>query len=316
MVDKSVPVLITWDIDPDLWIPLDERIQRLQMAVELCNELDIRATFFFTASSAYVYANAIEKMMTQGHEIGCHGLTHGNEEDYNQMPEDMQRAYIEQATEKLEDLVSIPIRVFRSPRVKTTATTLRLLMEHGYLADSSVCSQRVDLISSNLINFNWFFSPRRPYHPRQDNAFKRGEVPIWEMPISAAFVPFISSALRLLGLSFMKIFFRLLVAESKLTGKPIIYLAHPTEFAVSAKGPKRSTTFRERWVKHVKPKYFTPSFIRTHGFRFRNLLHHMDGNTLFGVTQQLFNYMTSFTCVKFMTVGEYAMYLNDRDSFQ
>jgi peptidoglycan-N-acetylglucosamine deacetylase len=310
--DKPVPVLITWDVDPDLWMPLHKRVQRLQMAVRLCHELDIRATFFFTAEPAHMHAITIEEMVAQGHEIGCHGLTHGDEEDYDRMPENVQRAYIKQATEKLESLVGAPIRAFRSPRVKTSATTLRLLAEYGYWADSSVCSQRVDLISSNLVNLSWVFAPRRPYHPRRDNAFKRGDVSIWEVPISAAFIPFISSALKVLGLFFMKLVFRLLVAESRLTGKPIVYLAHPTEFSTGGQG-KRRNTFRERWATHIKPEYFKPSFIRTHGFRVRNLLYHMDGSALFNVTQQLFSYMTTLDCVKFMTVGEYAASLRDRE---
>lgn len=313
MFDKPVPVLITWDVDPCLWMPLDKRIPKLQRTVRLCHELGIRATFFFTAEPAYVYTSVIEEMVVQGHEIGCHGLTHGDEEDYDRMPENMQRAYIKQATEKLEDLVGASIRVFRSPRVKTSATTLKLLTEYGYLADSSVCSQRIDILSSNLLNTKWIFSPRRPYHPRKDNAFKRGDVPLWEVPVSAALVPFISSALKVLGLSFMKIYFKLLVAESRFTGKPIVYLAHPTEFAASEQG-EGDNTFRKRWAAHIKPEYFTPSFIRTHGFRARNLLYHIDGNTLFSVTQQLFGYMSACPGVRFMTVGEYAAHLSSCES--
>jgi hypothetical protein len=312
MVNKSVPVLITWDVDPDLWIPLDKRLRRLQMAMGLCRELDIRATFFFTAVSAHVYASEMEEMVRLGHEIGCHGLTHGNEENYDQMTAEMQKRYIGEATEKLESLVKTPIRVFRSPRVKTSATMLKTLAEYGYLADSSVCSQRVDFISSNLININWVFSPRRPYHPQWNNAFKRGDVPIWEVPVSAAVVPFISSAFRVLGLPFMKTLFKGLVMESRLTGKPIVYLAHPTEFAVGGK-KKRHRTLRERLAKYLKPEYLKPSFIRTHGFRIRNILYRMNGSTLFSITQQLFDYMRSFTDVKFMTVGEYATYLSERE---
>jgi hypothetical protein len=94
------------------------------------------------------------------------------------MSTSMQRSYIEEATKKLEKLVGSPILSFRSPRVKTSAQTLRLLSEYGYLADSSVCSQRVDFISSNLINGGWLSAPRQPYHPHRDNAFKRGDLPI------------------------------------------------------------------------------------------------------------------------------------------
>lgn len=73
-------------------------------------------------------------------KVGCHGFTHGIEENYGRMSEPMQRDYIRQATDKLQNLVGEPIRAFRGPRVKTSATTLRLLAGNGYLTDSSVCS--------------------------------------------------------------------------------------------------------------------------------------------------------------------------------
>jgi peptidoglycan/xylan/chitin deacetylase (PgdA/CDA1 family) len=302
---RPVPVLITWDVDPDLWMSFDKRQRALHKAMELCNDLGVRATFFFTAKPAHVHLDAIERLQAQGHEIGCHGLTHDDEEDYDRMPEHIQREYIKEATDKLQTLASAPIRAFRSPRVKTSATTLKLLAEFGYLADSSVCSQRIDFISSNLINTNWIFSPRRPYRPHRDSAFKRGEVPIWEIPISAMVLPFISSALKVLGLRTMKVLFRLLHAESRRTGKPIVYLAHPTDFAGIGQGKKKKA-FRKRFANYMKREYFSPSFIRVHGLRIRNLLYNMDAETFLENTQQLFSYMSSFTDVTFTTVSEYA----------
>ena len=239
-------------------------------------------------------------MYEQGHEIGCHGFTHGHEEDYDKMSEELQNAYIGEATEKLRTLVDAPIRSFRSPRVKTSAYTLKLLAEYGYLVDSSVCSQRMDVVSSNLINTSWIFAPRRPYRPCNKNAFKHGTLPIWEVPVSAMILPFISSSLKVLGLSAMKFFFKLLYAEAKRTGKPIVYLAHPTEFV----GGKTKRT--RRWNVHAKHEYFTLSYIRTHGLRLRTLFYRIDSETLLSYTRALFDYMASFSGVEFMTIGEYA----------
>jgi hypothetical protein len=294
--DHSVPVLITWDVDPDLWMPFERRQWALNTAMDVCHRQDICATFFFTALPAHAYLDEFENMRVQGHEIGCHGLTHGDEESYDRMPEEMQRAYIREATDKLQALVSSPVRAFRSPRVKTSAHTLRLLAENGYLADSSVCSQRIDFVSSNLINTGWIFAPRRPYRPHPSSAFRRGDIPLWEIPISAAIMPFISSSLQVLGLSVMKGLFRLLYAESRRTGKPIVYLAHPTEFV--AKG-------RKRWKTHTKREYFTLSYICAHGLRLRNLLYRVDAEVLLGYTKELFAYMASFPDVAFMTISEY-----------
>jgi peptidoglycan-N-acetylglucosamine deacetylase len=289
---SPVSVLITWDVDPSLKTTLESRQLSLEVATDLCNEFGIRSTFFTTATAGQASTSAFERMQSFGHEIGCHGLTHGDEEDYNRMPEAMQREYIMQATGKLESMTRVPVRAFRSPRVKTSACTLRLLSECGYLVDSSVCSQRIDFISSNLINPGWLVAPRRPYRPGKENPFKAGDVPIWEVPVSAIIIPFISAALSVLGPTFMKAFFRVLYSEAQLTGKPIVYLGHPLEF----------TSGNQR---HYSLKEFSPSYIRTHGLLLRTLLYRDKGAWL-EATRQLFAYMASFQDVQFLTMCEYA----------
>lgn len=294
--NRSVPVLITWDVDPDLWMPFERRQKALHAALELCNQHNIPATFYVTAQVAHEYVADFEIMQAQGHEIGCHGLTHGDEENYDRMPEQVQRHYIGEATEKLQSVSGVPIHAFRSPRVKTSAQTLKLLAEHGYWSDSSVCSQRMDLVSSNLLNVGWLFAPRRPYRPHQSSAFKRGNVPLWEIPVSAVVAPFISSMLAVVGLPAMKLFFWLLHAESQRTGKPIVYLAHPVEFAPMRKG---------KWNATMRREYYSLSYIRAHGLRLRAMLYKADSYTRLSYTQDLFAYMTSFPDVVFMTVSGY-----------
>jgi hypothetical protein len=287
----------------------EKRVWTFDTAAALCNKFGIRATFFITAKPAEIYAASLPALLAAGHEVGCHGWTHEDEEDYDRMPESTQRDYIVQATAKLQSLTQRPIRAFRSPRVKTSALTLRLLSEYGYVADSTVCSQRMDLISSNLINTHWLFAPRRPYHPRRDNAYRAGDVPLWEVPVSAALLPFISSTYRVLGLWTMKFFFRVLYAEAKLTGKPIIYLAHPGEFR------NRKAGAGSRFKDYVRLEYFSPVFIRTHGFRPRVLLYRIGGKALLESTHTFFRYMASFPDVAFLTVSEYVKtYLEDESS--
>lgn len=297
---KPVPVLITWDVDPDAWLSVEKRLHALQTALDLCQQHRIPATFFVTAAQAEIYRERFGAMRAAGHEIGCHGLTHDDEECYDRMPEAQQRAYIQQATEALTALIGAPVQSFRSPRVKTSATTLRLLSEHGYRADSSVCSQRADIISSNLININWLLAPRRPYHPRTDHAFRKGTLPLWEVPVSAWGLPFISSTLRVLGPGAMKVLLRLLYAESRRTGKPIVYLGHPTEFLGRENG-----SYWRSWREFISLKYLRPSFIRAHGLRVRNLLYRFQGTRLVACTQALFATMAALPGVEFLTVGAY-----------
>lgn len=311
MQHREVPLLITWDVDPDFWLPLEVRHRTLEQAVSLCTELGIRATFYFTADGAHVYEDRLQALQAQGHEIGCHGLTHEDEEDYNRMSHDLQDSYIAGATEKLLALTGQTPRSFRSPRVKTSAYTLKKLGDHGYWTDSSVCSQRMDLISSNLLNLGWLGAPRHPYHPHRESAFKPGDLPLWEIPVSAIILPLISSTLRTLGLPAIKALFRILYAESRLTGKPIVYLAHPVEFRDRPKlGQQKNNRFGSQYFKR---QFFSPSFIRTHGFRMRNLLYRMKGDVLLTKTREFFSYMTSFPGVTPMTAGEYAVqYLREK----
>jgi hypothetical protein len=296
---KPVPVLITWDVDPDRWATAEYRANALSKAIDLCEEFGLRSTFFITANYAYEYPTQIERMLVLGQEIGCHGLMHTDEEDYDRLSTDLQRTYIEEATRKLQTATGSNIYTFRSPRVKTSAHTLKLLCDSGYLTDSSVCSQRIDFISSNLINPGWLVAPRCPYHPHHANAFRRGNLSIWEVPISAAIVPFISSSLRVLGLGCMKAFFWLLYTEARFTGKPIVYLAHPAEF-IDSKNLMTPLTIND----------FSPSRIRTHGFLARNLLYRLGGLAMFKATRELFAYIASLPDVTFMTCNEFVCHLN------
>jgi peptidoglycan/xylan/chitin deacetylase (PgdA/CDA1 family) len=295
---QKVPILITWDVDPDRWASFDGRQRALTRVVNLCEEFGIRSTFFFTANYSHEYRDQIKRIKLQYQEIGCHGLTHTDEEDYDRMPEDLQRKYIGEAIQKLAKVTGSKVRSFRSPRVKTSALTLRLLSEHGYHADSSVCSQRIDFLSSNLINPGWLAAPRQPYHPNQASAFKRGDLPIWELPVSAIIVPLISGSLNVFGLKFMQSFFRLLYAEAKRTGKPIVYLSHPTDLMNIWRKQQPVTQHQSR-IKSIL----------THGFQFRRNFFRMDGEQLFQATSQLFAFMASFPGVKFMTCSEYIYYL-------
>jgi hypothetical protein len=280
---------------------LEQRQQSIDAVVELCRDLEISSTFFVTARAEHISRQQLERMLESGQEIGCHGLTHKTDEDYHQMSEAKQREYIGAATQQLETWLGTPIHSFRSPRVKTSALTLKLLSEYGYVSDSSICSQRIDFISSNLINRGWVTAPRLPYRPRHDNPFKPGDLPIWEIPVSALVLPFISSSLRVFGLKLMKLFFRLLYAESRRNGKPIVYLAHPTEFV-------------GKQHRRIKREHFSPSFIRTHGFRLRNYLYRMDGETCLEHTRELFSYIGSFPDANFMTVHHYTSHYLNFDS--
>jgi hypothetical protein len=92
----------------------------------------------------------------------------------------------------------------------------------------------------------------------------------------------------------MKALFRLLYAEARRTGKPIVYLAHPAEL-----GPQSYRRFK---LSHLSLKT-----LRTHGLRLRKSLFEPNPESRLGLSRALFSYMSAFPGVNFMTMREYAL---------
>jgi hypothetical protein len=94
----------------------------------------------------------------------------------------------------------------------------------------------------------------------------------------------------------MKRFFRLLYTEARKTGKPIVYLAHPIEFAPMGRG---------KAFEPLQRKYYSLSSIRSNGLQLRRLLYRSSKQLLLDQTEELFAYMGSFPEVAFMTASDY-----------
>ena len=164
-----IPVLITFDVDSSYKIK-----ESIELATRMLNKLDIKATFFFVANHAN--KEVIQKLILNEHEISCHGLNHDDFEELNNLGYESQKRLIEKATKKLEKLVNNKIISFRGPRVKISSATLMVLEQLGYKVDSTVNSQRLDFISSNLINPGWLIAPRKPYFPSEKSPYKKGSL--------------------------------------------------------------------------------------------------------------------------------------------
>ena len=286
---KIVPILITCDVDPTPEATVADKRLALVNTTSLFDENGIKGTFFFVANIIKDYKKQISLLLTGNHEIGCHGLTHDEKEEFSRMPKDLQLSILTKATRLIRNITGKSVLSFRGPRVKTSSITQGILDELGYKVDSSVCSQRMDIFSSNLINTNWLFAPRIPYHPHIQNAFKRGDRSLWVVPISALILPFVSGTLYTFGLRFAEKMFDCLYRESLRTGKPIVYLLHPAEFA-----PK----IRQRDINY-------PIFVE--GFRFRRskLIFETNIEKRYVLNKKLFHRMNTYPNVKFLTMKDY-----------
>lgn len=284
---NKTQVLITFDVDPCKDIDL-----AMERAIQILKDTNIRATFYYTANIAK--KKAIRELTKLNHEIGCHALNHDDYEEFDKLSKNEAMNILKEATSLLEEKTKKKITSFRSARVKISSNTLNVLQELGYKTDSSVCSQRLDLISSNLINLGWLIAPRLPYFPNLKSPFKKGGMKILEIPVSAFILPLISTTLRIFGLTFMKVLFQILYFESMITGKPIVYLIHPHEF-IYKKGELKFS-----W------KFFVPDktwLIR--GFPIRLWLgRRLDGNEVYEINRKFFKWISKKN-VEFKTVEEF-----------
>jgi peptidoglycan/xylan/chitin deacetylase (PgdA/CDA1 family) len=131
---------------------------------------DILATFFVPGHTVESFPEAVEAILAAGHEVAHHG--YGHEDPSTQSPEE-ERHSLERGLETLERFLGGPPLGYRSPSWDYSAITLSLLVEHGFLYDSSL-----------------FACDFHPYRPRlgdlvgMEKPLQMGqEADIWEFPV-------------------------------------------------------------------------------------------------------------------------------------
>ena len=136
----------------------------------LLREYDTPATFFVPGHTAESFPHAIDAILEAGHEIAHH--SYGHEDPSTQAPDEERRGF-ERALRVLERLVGHLPLGYRSPSWDYSDVTLSLLLEYGFLYDSSL-----------------FAEDFHPYHPRQGDRVGMvdplqigKEADIWEFPV-------------------------------------------------------------------------------------------------------------------------------------
>ena len=294
---KDVPVLITYDIHVGTHAAGDVA-RYLGTVLGEHARFGIPASFHFPAAAAREMVPTVRELVKYGHAIGNHSLTHGPGEVYDRMSPDAQEDALRRATRELEDVTQQPVRFFRAPVFRMNGATIRALERLGYEAELSMNSQRLGLLSSDPWNVTWMAAPRGPYHPDTERPWRRGTARLWEIPLSCWLLPFMSNTLLMFRVEFMKLFFRALYAESRLSGRPIVYMTHPEEFHAARPAVPRHVF---RWTDLL------PS---TYGFSFRHALMQTDPEIIARESRELFEYMRTFPGIRFLTVPELVRRLN------
>jgi len=256
-----IPVLITIDLETAMDHVLSEQSEIVVRVFNDFSELGIVTTSFVTSEFAERFSVQIQNTICSTNEYGLHGRDHSVRENYCRMTREEIESNIHASNEIVSEITQSEICCFRGPFMSTSSITQQVLIDKNIRADYSVCSQRFDFINSRGGNLSWLISPRTVYHPSIENPYRRGELPLWVIPLSCIGIPFISGIMYIFGLSFMKYFFRLLLAESLKNGKPIVYLFHTYEFsepvnqANQVPADSRKSLIHSLYIRDRKKRY-------------------------------------------------------------
>lgn len=205
--------------------------QGMPRLLDLYEKYGVRATFFFTGHIAKLYPEVVRMAHDRGHEVGSHGLTHEVSKAFDVMPPEEQLSHLKQSKEILEDIIGEEVISFRAPAARVDKAFPNVLAEAGFKVDSSVSSQRLDMMFSfgALKKLHWLTAPRKAYFTQTDNIFRKGESDVMEAPISAMGFPYIGTFMRIApGVN--RFTRGMLYWETLCNGRQFVFLTHPNEF--------------------------------------------------------------------------------------
>ena len=137
----------------------------------LLRRYEIRATFFVPGVVIDMYPAACEQIVAAGHEIGHHGYTHVPPASLSREREE---DGLVRGNESIQRVCGKPARGYRSPSWDLSPHTVELLLQHGFVYESSMMGDDYT-----------------PYYARQGDQIRLEEACVWgastaliEMPIS------------------------------------------------------------------------------------------------------------------------------------
>ncbi|MGH7620197.1 MAG: polysaccharide deacetylase family protein [Gemmatimonadaceae bacterium] len=99
---------------------------------DLLARLGVPATFFTTGDVATRFPHTVRRLLADGHELACHGMTHAA---FTSLGRDAARAEIERSAEILRGFA--PVTSFRAPYLRFPDAYVDLLEANGFALDSS-----------------------------------------------------------------------------------------------------------------------------------------------------------------------------------
>ncbi len=205
--------------------------QGMPRLLDLYDKYGVKATFFYTGHIAQLYPEVVMMAFERGHEVGSHGLTHEVGQAFDVLSPEEQLSHLRQSKRILEDITGEKVVSFRAPAARVGKKFPLVLKEAGFKVDSSVSSQRMDMMFSfgAMKKLNWLVSPRKAYFVRDNNIFRKGESEVLEAPISALVFPYTGTFMRIVP-ALNRMTRRVLHWETLCNGRQFVFLTHPNEF--------------------------------------------------------------------------------------
>lgn len=205
--------------------------QGMPRLLDLYDKYGVKATFFYTGHIAQICPEVVRMAYKRGHEVGSHGLSHEVNQAFDVLTPEQQLDHLRKSKQILEDIIGEEVVSFRAPAARVNEGLPVIMKEAGFKVDSSVASQRFDMMFSfgALKKLHWITAPRKAYFVKESNIFKKGDSSVLEVPISAFGFPYIGTSMRVAPL-LNRATRRVLYWETLCNGRQFVFLTHPNEF--------------------------------------------------------------------------------------
>lgn len=102
--------------------------------LDLLDRYQVRSSFAVPGHTAYAYPRLVKDIRDRGHELVHHGWVHENPAEFNEAGE---RNLLDKGLEALQRVVGVKPDGYRSPAWDFSERTVALLVEYGFIYDSS-----------------------------------------------------------------------------------------------------------------------------------------------------------------------------------
>lgn len=147
-MDASPVVAFTIDLEPDCppFLSGFRGVEHgLPALLDLLAELGVPATFFTTGDVATRFPRAIERLVSEGHELACHGMTHTA---FTSLSRSAAEAEITESAAILRRFA--PVTSFRAPYLRFPDAYVDILEQAGFHIDSSQARYKLAYYQSHV----------------------------------------------------------------------------------------------------------------------------------------------------------------------